>query len=387
MPRSLTACLPALPLAFLPLLAPGIAAASDGAIWTATHIGDTGYLPLENLRSFYKLIPKPTGSSNSICTVGNPDISISFGPGKRDITIGRIRCRLTHPLQRDSSGELLISKTDMVKLIDPILRPTYIPNRQTVQTVVIDPGHGGRDVGTQTPYAREADMTLLLARQLQEELVRKGYEAILTRGQNQYLSDQQRLECANRASNPIFISLHLNSGRSDIRGIETYSLAPALPGEPPCPGNTHDSANAALSFALHAALIAGTGAHDGACRRVRYSLLSSLHCPAALVELGYATHKEEGALLASEEYRAKLAAALAQGIEAFAHAIRPEATLKPQAEAASDTPPSTYTAAPLPPFPEPKASKTNRASGKNANKRPAPRRESAKTRTRRNNRR
>lgn len=355
-----------LSLALLPLLLPGKAAATDGAIWTATHHGDISYLPLENLRSFYKLIPKPT-ATDALCTVGNPDISISFGPGKRELTLGGYRCLLTHPLQRNSSGELLISKVDMVKLIDPILRPTYIAERRTVHTIILDPGHGGHDVGNQTPYAREADVTLLLARQLKEELTRRGYEVTLTHEQSQYLSDQQRLEFANRVDHPIFISLHLNKGRSDTQGIETYSLAPAAPGEAPRPGNAHDAANIALAFALHTSLVGSTGARDGGCRRARYSLLSSLNCPAALVELGYATNKEEGTRLSSEEYRSKLVTALAQGIDTFAKALAPEASLKPQGEAEPDTPPSTYTAEPLPP-PQTNSAKSGGkgASGKGA---------------------
>lgn len=337
----------ALALACCAGLLPGQAHGANGMIWAPAAINDTVYLPLENLRSFYKLMPK--GKTNGYpCTIGNSDISISFGPGNRDIAIGGYRCRLTHPLQKDGNGDLMISRADMVKLVDPILRPTYIPARRTVRTVIIDPGHGGHEPGARTPYAREADITLQLAFKMKKELDKRGYQTILTRDQNRYLSDQQRIAFAHRPDSPIFISLHLNQGRSDIQGLETYSLAPVGPQGQPRPGNEFDSQNAALAFAVHAALVSGSGAKDGGCRRAHYSMLSSIACPAVLVELGYITHKEEGSALASDEYQGKLAAALANGIDAFARALAPGAKLKPKAEAATDAPPATYAAEPLP---------------------------------------
>lgn len=345
---------PRLPIPLILLATMGIPAPAepDGAIWTATRVGETSYLPLENLRSFYKLLPRDEAGKGSICTVGTPDITLSFGPGKRDMTIGGYRLRLTHPVSRNHAGELLISKADMVKLVDPILRPTYIQDRMIVRTVVIDPGHGGQDTGIQAGGLKESAITLQIALKLRESLSKRGFRAVLTRQQDQYLSDQQRIDFANPMDGSIFISLHLNSGSSDAQGIETYAIAPAAPGETPRPGNLHDETNAALSFALHSSLIAATQAQDGAFRRVRYSLLSSINHPAALIQLGYATHEQESAALSNEAYQNKLAAALTEGIVRFAIAINPTATLQPQPDTEADRPPSTYTADPLPPAPE-----------------------------------
>ena len=313
--------------ALLPLLSPPAAAVTaDGAMWNATAVGDVGYLPLEDLRSFYKFMTLTSPGDGAI-SIGNGAVSLVFGPDPRELRIRGCRCLLTHPAQRDSLQGLLVSKTDMVKLIDPVLRPTYIANRRLVKTVIIDPAHGGHDTGTVTPYAREADVALLVAHRLRTLLTERGYHVVLTHEDNRYLSDQQRVDVAGRELNPIFLSLHLNSGRSDISGVETYTMAPCAPQEKPLPGNEYDAANAALAVALHSSLLRHTGAQDGACRRAHYSLLSSVRCPAAMVELGYATNKEEGERLNTEEYQAKLAQALADGIDAFAAVMNPETTL------------------------------------------------------------
>jgi len=106
------------------------------------------------------------------------------------------------------------------------------------------------------------------------------------------------------------------------------------------------AANAALAVALQAALVHKAQAKDGGCRRAQYSLLSSLNCPAALVELGYATNEAEAELLNADEYQSKLALALADGIAAFTAVMNPETQLKalpppppPPAEPAKVEPP------------------------------------------------
>lgn len=320
-------------LTALALLSPLSAVTADGAMWNATSVGDVGYLPLEDLRSFYKLLPLPQKESGTRA-VGNGAVSLVFGPGARELRIHGVRCILSHPVRDEvTNKDLLLSKEDMVKLIDPVLRPTYIANRRLIKTIVLDPGHGGHDAGTVTPYAREADITLTIATKLAEELKKRGHHVVLTHEANHYLSDQQRVDMANNALNAAFISLHLNSGRSDICGAETYTMAPAAADARPLPGNEYDAANMALGMALQSSLVQGCGAPDGGCRRARYSLLSSLNCPAALVELGYATHAAEGARLNTETYQTRIVQSLADGIERFVTLMNPDTVLQ-----ASDVP-------------------------------------------------
>lgn len=345
----------------LPLSPPCRAVTADGFMWHGTRQGQTDYLPLEDLRSFYKLIPMQ-GADGARC-VGNGELKLTFGPDARELTVNGIRCRLSHPTRQDAHGDLLISKVDMVKLIDPVLRPTYIRNRRTVKTVVVDAGHGGHDAGTATPYAREADTTLQVAAALRAELQKRGFLVLLTHGDNRYLSDQQRVDAANAAADAVFISLHLNSGRSDVRGVETYTMEPAETDAAPLPGNAHDTANAALSMALQASLVHRCGAVDGGCRRAHYSILSSVSCPAALVELGYATNREEGALLSADEYRATLAKALAEGISTFSALMNPETSLQERSQPA---PPPAKPAATKPAAPKPAQAKPAKPAAKPA---------------------
>ncbi|HXZ88150.1 MAG TPA: N-acetylmuramoyl-L-alanine amidase [Candidatus Binataceae bacterium] len=92
--------------------------------------------------------------------------------------------------------------------------------------VVIDPGHGGRDPGTEVAGAVvEKDVALAIARSLASRLAARGFETRLTRDDDTFLSLAERTAIANRARADLFISIHLNSSPdAGTAGIETYYL-------------------------------------------------------------------------------------------------------------------------------------------------------------------
>lgn len=333
--------------ALLALLSiPTTAGAADPAAWEpAAVVEGLPYHSVEELRSFYKLTaaPKNTrGGGGAVTTMSNAGVSLEFGPGLRELKIGGLRLTLAHPLQKDAAGNRLISREDWVCLIDPILRPTYIPGREAVRTVIIDPAHGGHDDGETTPQLREADVALQVARKLKAELEKRGYKVQLTREEDIFLSDRQRVKLASAAAEgAVFLSLHVNSGRSDFQGASVYTLAPGADARP---GHARQCAHAALAYALQSALVAQAGAADAGLKHTHYSLLSSITCPAALVELGYATHAQEGAALLSPAYQDALAQALAQGVATYAHVADPATSIPvqepPPTAAAKNTTPS-----------------------------------------------
>lgn len=321
--------------------APVVQPAPNVGSWHVREVGGVEYLPLEDLRSFYKLmVLQPKGRRVvGQRVLGNGEVTLTFGPAPRELRILERLCILSHPVQEDSSGDLLVAKVDVQQVIEPVLRPTYIANRSAVRTVVIDPAHGGHDTGTVTPYVREADAALVVATKLGAELTKRGFEVVYTQEQNQYQSPQARVDKANAAPAAIFVSLHLNSGRSDVKGAQTYTLAPAGKNEKPMPGHEFSQCSMALAMALQSSLVEKAEAVDGGCRRAHYSLLNSLRCPAVMVEMGYATNPEEGTRLATEEYQIKLANALADGVEAFARVMNPGTALQVQKAPVVETPP------------------------------------------------
>ncbi len=94
--------------------------------------------------------------------------------------------------------------------------------------VVIDPGHGGRDPGAGAGAIKEKDLTLKLAQEMRDELLRKGgVRVALTRDNDRFLSLTERSEIARRMGADLFISVHADSteGVSGASGDSIYTLS------------------------------------------------------------------------------------------------------------------------------------------------------------------
>ena len=95
-----------------------------------------------------------------------------------------------------------------------------------IQTVVIDPGHGGKDPGAiGVGGLREKDVTLSLARSLRTALLARGFDVILTRERDETLSLLERTAKAEGVGGDVFISLHANAAPNrKAQGVEIYTL-------------------------------------------------------------------------------------------------------------------------------------------------------------------
>jgi N-acetylmuramoyl-L-alanine amidase len=96
-----------------------------------------------------------------------------------------------------------------------------------IDRIVIDPGHGGYDLGTVGPGGLyEKDIVLLIARDLQKLIQEQlGSEVFLTRNDDFFISLEERTAIANQHRADLFISIHANSSRNrEISGVETYYL-------------------------------------------------------------------------------------------------------------------------------------------------------------------
>ncbi len=99
-------------------------------------------------------------------------------------------------------------------------------------TVVIDPGHGGKDIGCRGSKGREKDITLAVGKLLGEKIekgLKDKVKVVYTRSTDKYITLQDRAETANKANGNLFISIHVNSvdkktkGRANIHGTSVYT--------------------------------------------------------------------------------------------------------------------------------------------------------------------
>ena len=104
--------------------------------------------------------------------------------------------------------------------------------------IVIDPGHGGRDIGARAkdPYCEEKKITLTTSRLIKKYLTQLGYRVAMTRDSDADISLAQRVEIAAQADADLFVSVHFNSTRNQtVKGIEVFfsESSPASGGASP----------------------------------------------------------------------------------------------------------------------------------------------------------
>jgi N-acetylmuramoyl-L-alanine amidase len=229
----------------------------------------------------------------------------------------------------ESNGECVVHEVDVNKNLLPLAsgRPT---SQRPLRTIVIDPGHGGRNTGTRSidPPLLEKDLTLDWALRLEALLVAKGWRVVLTRRTDMDLSLSERVEVADQHQADLFVSLHFNSAhpQTEHAGVETYCLTPA--GLPSTltrdydddltlayPNNRHDHDNLHFAFRFHRSLLQTTGATDRGIRRARFmGVLRTHDRPAVLIEAGYLSNPEEARRIATPAYRQQLAQAVADAL-------------------------------------------------------------------------
>jgi len=297
---------------------------------TKEHRGNK-YVPLSQVKDFYDLT-KMSQSGRQII-LSNSELPLKFTAGGHEVLMNNVKFIFSHAIV--AIGSYHISVTDLLKVIDPVLRPTKIEGAKAFDTVVIDPGHGGKDRGASNSLGTEAGYNLKVSKLLKARLEKRGFKVIMTRETDVFLALQDRVRIANKYQNAIFISIHFNAagsrGRSQARGIETFTLSPegvAHYGSSlkdsdfiKRPGNKQDSANIALATAVHWTSLKRLNdprlkmdIKDRGIRRARFSVLTGVNHPAILFEGGFLSHPKEKYLINTRSYQQTLAHAIGDAI-------------------------------------------------------------------------
>ncbi|MEE2674856.1 MAG: N-acetylmuramoyl-L-alanine amidase [Myxococcota bacterium] len=217
-------------------------------------------------------------------------------------------------------------------------------NMRPVRTIVVDPGHGGRDPGASgLGGLREKDVNLELSLILARKLRAEGFEVVLTRTRDRHLDLEQRTVIAESRNADLFISIHANaSRRKGTQGIETYYLdenhdrhaldvAARENGVPRSEVDTlqrtlaefrvqelsNDSRR--LAAAVHAELVGGLskkyrGIEDLGVKQGPFYVLFLSSIPSILVESGFITNPHDAKLLRKGAYLESAATHIARGV-------------------------------------------------------------------------
>jgi len=219
--------------------------------------------------------------------------------------------------------------------------------------IVIDAGHGGRDIGASYKKQRyEKTVTLKISNYLKDVLQRKGFKVYLTRTSDKYIKLSNRTKYANKKHADIFVSIHANaapkSRANSAHGIEAYFLSPArsarakrvaaAENKGDMTGMGWSSKNSLLTILNQAKITAANkmaidiqknmlyslrkqygekNIRDGGVREGPFWVLVGAQMPSVLVEVGYISHPKEGYRITTKRYQKLIANGIANGIESY----------------------------------------------------------------------
>lgn len=227
-------------------------------------------------------------------------------------------------------------------------------------TVLIDPGHGGDDlgavgkiqIGNRHQEILEKDISLDLSRKIQIELKRQGVKSFLSRSIDRNVSLAERAQLAEKIKADLYISVHINSStQKEPRGFETYYL-----------DNHQDAAvrkveevenkdltgealivnqiltdlviertvetSKGLATKIHNQIHADIGKSFGLINRGikpgLFYVLALAKRPAILLEVGFISNERELKRLVTKEFQQKYARAVATGIAKYVKSKNPD---------------------------------------------------------------
>ena len=298
------------------------------ADWQPINVDGRDYLSLDNIAHFYQLRSIALTAEHRVrLTDGRASLEVGNNP--REVFINGIKQWLSFPaLVRGE--QVLISRFDLAKTIEPALRPTMVANLRPFRTVVIDAGHGGKDRGASSRAGVEKDYALDVCRDLKKTLETMGLRVVLTREDDFFLPLEGRAELANAVNDAVFVSLHFNSASDGghANGFEVYAITPqgaASTGDTSptldqfegVPGNDYDNASLAFATCVQYSLLGHIPQSDRGVRRARFAVLRLTHAPAILVEGGFLTNDHDSRSINESAWRERLAEAIGEGVKSF----------------------------------------------------------------------
>ncbi len=226
-------------------------------------------------------------------------------------------------------------------------RKRYHYNRKRrVKTIILDAGHGGRDIGASGYGVREKDVTLSMTLKLKTILQKMGYRVLMTHKRDSFMNLRERTEYANRHKGSIFVAIHANAAprkrtshvlykgievfylsvknsnrvkdrRAVYRGKKLYSRADY---------RKMTSASKYYNSKILAKVVKRNmlknirtkyNVNDKGIKKRDFWVLLATKMPSILIETGYLTHKDEVKRLTDEQYQTLLVEGIANGINSY----------------------------------------------------------------------
>lgn len=239
---------------------------------------------------------------------------------------------------------LAVNKVAAQKELDDILS-------SGIKTVVIDPGHGGKDPGCHGKHAKEKEVCLSIGLKLGKYIEQKypHIKVVYTRKTDIFVELNQRAQVANKNNADLFICIHANAASPSASGAETYVLGLHrtesqqkvaerensiihFEDDPSKYKNFDLSPDAIIARQLQLAIFLdqsinfatkvqkqfkSIGRHDRGVKQAGFLVLYKTTMPSVLIELGFLTHVEEEKFLKDTVNQLKMANSIFKAFQEY----------------------------------------------------------------------
>ncbi|MEY2495842.1 MAG: N-acetylmuramoyl-L-alanine amidase [Verrucomicrobiota bacterium] len=296
--------------------------------WQVIKVGPRDYLSVDNIAKFYKLLGNvESGGKTVVLNNGRNQLQLTLD--SREAIVNGVRNWLCFPVIAHDN-KFLVSRIDLAKTIEPQLRPQMVQQKAKVQTIVLDPGHGGFDKGATNGFGNEKTYALDVARQLRPILQAKGFKVIMTRENDVFIPLEVRARIANATKDSVFVSIHFNAtdANREATGFEIFSLTPrgapstaddwlALSFANMQAGSAVDAQSFELSAVVYHSMLGHIPEFDRGIKRARFAVLRHTKIPAILIEGGFVTEAGDSKRIADPAWRKQLAESICVGLESY----------------------------------------------------------------------
>lgn len=296
----------------------------------------TGLVSAFDITHIFNLTIEPDLAVGGFRFIGDADLFVVVG--STDIALNGTKTRISSPPVM-KSGELYLPNEVVALLEQAIYRksiysyaepsfvftptsPSPLPSysrpiqsaKPLLGTVVLDPGHGGRDSGAVGPRTGvfEKDLNLSVAKRVQSALVEKGVKVVMTRSDDKFIPLEQRAVIANSVNPDCFVSIHFNASTATIvKGFEVY-----YSNNNPF-GKDRLDRSISLGNAIAANLQGKWSTSNRGVRHASFYVTRHTRMPSVLVEVEFLSNTELEPMLTGDWFQKRAAAGIVEGIESF----------------------------------------------------------------------
>lgn len=289
--------------------------------------GKLVYVPLSSFAQAYGL-KETWNPKTKIANLASQKINFSFRDGSQYVVVNArlmqmpaqakmVNGRLTIPFQfglqifsKPIDANLPAIQSVKVKPLSILTKPN------TTLTIIIDPGHGGYDVGAQGKRGlNEKDINLDISKRVRTKLLENGINVVMTRSRDVFVTLWERANMTRQYKADLFVSIHSNAARSkSINGTEIFFFG--TPNSKLNGSNYKKNLTKSFKFAYQVKnhLKSELKNNTRGVKNARYFVLRNAMIPAVLIEVGFISNPWEENKLIRSSYREQIAKAIAQSI-------------------------------------------------------------------------